>query len=152
MLYKDDNLPTIQLPALVEGRESLWGKTRESFRYAWKHYADKADWFLKADDDSFIVMENLRYVLSGQDPDQPVHLGHKFQITNANLGVHQANDSAIKAGYMQGGSGYVLSREALKRFIDKGIDDPKICQQDPVGPEDLEMGIYLFVLKLDNWY
>lgn len=52
MFYvKDTKLPTIGLP-VKEGRDGLWGKTREAFRYVWERYQDEVDWFLKADDDT----------------------------------------------------------------------------------------------------
>ena len=51
IIRSDSKLPTVQL-AVKEGRNRLWGKTREAFRYAWNQYQDKVDWFLKADDDT----------------------------------------------------------------------------------------------------
>lgn len=48
---QDPSLPTIKLP-VQEGRDNLWAKTKESFKYAYHKYKDQVDWFLKADDDT----------------------------------------------------------------------------------------------------
>ena len=47
----DEDLPTVKL-AVKEGRDNIWGKTREAFRYIWNNHRDQADWFFKADDDT----------------------------------------------------------------------------------------------------
>ena len=36
---------------------------QHAFRYAYRLLTDKADWFLRADDQTYIVMENLRFML-----------------------------------------------------------------------------------------
>ena len=73
----DPELGTVKLQ-VGEGRESLWGKTKKvkmgflesleivlpcskAFEYVHTHYFDDVDWFLKADDDTNIIMENLRW-------------------------------------------------------------------------------------------
>ena len=48
------------------------------------------DWYIKADDDTFLFMDNLRDFLKDKDPSNPVTYGYDF-------GVHVTN------GYHSGG-------------------------------------------------
>ena len=125
----DPNLPTINVN-VTEGRDNLWSKTKKSFAYMYEHYKDEADWFLKADDDTYTVVENLRYMLQPYDATEPIYFGCKFKYP----GVSQ--------GYMSGGAGYVLSKEALRRFVKQGLTDETglICRSDGGGFEDVELG------------
>ncbi|KAF4526494.1 hypothetical protein B566_EDAN013782 [Ephemera danica] len=122
----DTSLPSVALP-VKEGRNNLWAKTKEAFRYVYENYFDKADWFMKADDDTYVIVENLRYLLSVHEPSEPIYYGCRFK-------------PYVKQGYMSGGAGYVLSREALKRFVVDGIPNRKKCRHDNAGAEDVEMG------------
>ncbi|CAG5130206.1 unnamed protein product [Candidula unifasciata] len=108
-----------------EGREHLTAKTMKAVRYIYEHHFDDADWFMKADDDTYVIVENLRYFLSGQNTSEPVFFGHHFKLF-------------VKQGYYSGGGGYVLSKEALRRLGPKA-NDSSICRQDG-GSEDVELG------------
>nr|XP_045591743.1 glycoprotein-N-acetylgalactosamine 3-beta-galactosyltransferase 1-like [Procambarus clarkii] len=122
----DTQLGTIDL-GLGEGRNVLWGKTKAAFTYVYNNYLTQYDWFFKADDDTYAIMENMRYMLSLYDPNFPIYFGSRFR-------------KFTKQGYMSGGGGYVLSREALKQFVEVAQPDKKLCQQDNTGAEDAEMG------------
>ncbi|KRF98773.1 uncharacterized protein Dwil_GK28004 [Drosophila willistoni] len=124
---EDKELPTVKLD-VTEGRKNMWGKVMEAIKYVYKHHYNDADWFFKADDDTYAVVENLRYMLYPYNPQTPVYLGCKFNLY-------------IKQGYMSGGAGYVLSREALRQLAEKGIGNPKICTTTGVSEaEDFEIG------------
>ncbi len=123
---EDEELPAIQLD-VPEGRDFLWGKTREAFKYSYENYKNKVDWYLKADDDTFVVVENLRHLLHDRSSTDPVYYGRRFK-------------PYVSQGYMSGGAGYVLSKEAVRKFVETGLKDPSKCRDDPGGAEDLEMG------------
>ena len=124
---KNDSFPTVGLN-VSEGRHHLTAKSMHAFRHVYENYFDKADWFMKADDDTYVIVENLRYFLSGEDPKQPVFFGHHFK-TN------------VKQGYFSGGAGYTLSKEALRRFGEKS-SNALICRPDG-GFEDVELCKYM---------
>ncbi|XP_022079968.1 uncharacterized protein LOC110973433 [Acanthaster planci] len=125
----DPAFPTVKVEA-PEGRQFLWRKTRGAFKYVYDHHLNDADWFLKADDDTYVVLENLRYLLADKNPNDPVFYGRKFK-------------PYVKQGYMSGGAGYVLSKAALKLAVEKAFPNPDLCRSDARAAgaaEDVEMG------------
>jgi len=131
---KDEELDAVALP-VGEGRNNLWGKTKEAFKYIYEHHINDADWFLKADDDTYTIVENMRYMLYPYNPETPVYFGCKFK-------------PYVKQGYMSGGAGYVLSREAVRRFVVEALPNPKLCKEDNTGAEDVEIGKCLQNVKV----
>ncbi|KAH8387748.1 hypothetical protein KR093_009366 [Drosophila rubida] len=129
----DDELETIILTK-PDHYEVLWGKTKEAFSYIYEHKRHEADWFLKADDDTYVFMENMRHMLYPYSPDEPIYFGYNYKIP----GSTQKN-----ATYMSGGSGYVLSREALRLFV-LGLNDSSKCRSQDDSAEDVEAGNCLF--------
>ncbi|XP_046551541.1 glycoprotein-N-acetylgalactosamine 3-beta-galactosyltransferase 1-B-like [Haliotis rubra] len=98
-----------------EGRNHLTEKTLGGYHYVYENHFDDCDWFFKADDDTYLIAENLRLFLADFDTNKPIYFGHHFK-------------AIIKQGYSSGGSGLVVSKEALRRFGLQG-HDPKICRQ-----------------------
>jgi glycoprotein-N-acetylgalactosamine 3-beta-galactosyltransferase len=69
-------------------------------------------------------------MLYAYSPSQPIYFGCKFK-------------PYVKQGYMSGGAGYVLSKEAVIRFVEQAIPNGKKCRQDHKGAEDVEIGLCL---------
>ena len=65
---------------------------------------------MKADDDTYVILENLRFLLSDYNSSDPIWFGCEFKVI-------------VKEGYMSGGAGYVLSKEAVRRFVTRGMGD-----------------------------
>ena len=74
----DDDLPSVKLK-VGEGRDNLWGKTKLSFRHVYQHHFEDYDWFVKADDDTYMIIENLRYLLKDHNSSHPIYFGRKFK-------------------------------------------------------------------------
>jgi glycoprotein-N-acetylgalactosamine 3-beta-galactosyltransferase len=74
----DPTLPAVKV-CKIEDRHHLWCKTKEGLRYAYENYLDEADWFLKADDDTYVIVDNLKYFLSFYDQNNPIYFGCKFR-------------------------------------------------------------------------
>ncbi|XP_056154769.1 glycoprotein-N-acetylgalactosamine 3-beta-galactosyltransferase 1 [Lampris incognitus] len=128
----ETDFPTVGLN-VTEGRSQLYWKTIRAFQYIHQNHLGNADWFLKADDDTFVVVENLRLALSRYDPEKPLYLGRRFT-------------PFIRQGYMSGGAGYVLSKEALRRFI-RGFESQECNHYSDI--EDMALGKCMETMKVE---
>ncbi|OON22081.1 hypothetical protein X801_02017, partial [Opisthorchis viverrini] len=109
-----------------EVRSHLWVKMRKILRELY-HVADDYDYFYKADDDTYAFVSNLRQFLAAEDePSEPVMWGYRWM-------------RLCPGGYFSGGSGYVLTREALKRIVERAIDRHPDCPTTDEDKEDVKM-------------
>ncbi|KAF6200235.1 hypothetical protein GE061_006538 [Apolygus lucorum] len=132
------NLSTILMPESIQDTyNKLWEKVTYGMAHAYSKYFD-FDWFLKADDDTYVVMENLRKFLSGYNTSKPLLLGCRLdtQVDNTSLRIP---GNATNSTFMSGGAGYVLSREALRLFVEVAHQDPR-CVDRFTWAEDINMG------------
>ena len=62
----------------------LSNKMSEIYYYLYKHHLVEFDWFMKADTDTYVVAENLRYMLSDYKTSQAIFFGQHFRVSLIN--------------------------------------------------------------------
>lgn len=65
---------------IPDKRGRLTGKMRKALEYVYNRLNNSYDWVLKADDDTFVIMENLKHFLSLVDPQLPVYAGFHLKV------------------------------------------------------------------------
>ena len=118
-------LPIAPIKNITAGYEHLTQKSTLAFLFAYEHHFNDFDWFIKADDDTYLFVDNLRTFLSDKNSSDPVTFGYNFKVI-------------VFKGYHSGGGSYVLSRESLRRFYEAHQDPKSGCRKDG-GAEDAEV-------------
>jgi hypothetical protein len=122
----------IRLPAAAEsgGRSRLFVKVLAMWAHVAEVYAHQYDFFLKADDDTYVNLPRLQRELAGMDPDVPAYFGAKrFSASLVGTGRPMPLwplKSSLKFGH--GGAGYLLSRGALRALGAAGF---RACLTSP---------------------
>ena len=75
-------LPFLPIGNISSGRQYLTHKVNTAFLVAYQHYLNDFDWFVKSDDDTYILVENLRAFLAKQNATEPVTFGYNFKVTH----------------------------------------------------------------------
>jgi len=117
-----------------EDPDSLWGRIKAALSYVDDNIIEDFDWVLKADDDTYVIVENLRYLLSSYDPSQPIWFGRHL------------TKGGVPEWYMSGSAGFALSRGAVRSFVRDGIRTPREpppCKREAQGLEDVDLGLCL---------
>lgn len=126
-----NNINILKPPGMIDdGYQKLTDKVFSAFKYVYNVYHDY-DWYLKADDDSFIFVDNLRKFLSDKNSSNPVSYGYDFKVI-------------VDYGYHSGGGSYLLSNNALKRIGQKLHDNYSFCPN--TGTEDVDVAKCLRML------
>jgi glycoprotein-N-acetylgalactosamine 3-beta-galactosyltransferase len=128
----------------------LWLKHREVVQYVYDHYRHDYDWFYKADDDAYVIVDNFRAYLRRPEivmnhKRQPMHLGKRFNLT-ADRVRDLIQDKQLAARWWKrwdrlvfnsGGPGYAMNRLFLDKFVASMKD--KSCLSESwaeYSPED----------------
>nr|XP_021489789.1 chondroitin sulfate synthase 3-like [Meriones unguiculatus] len=106
-------LPVIELP----GVDDSYPPQKKSFmmiKYMHDHYLDKYEWFMRADDDVYIIGDKLEEFLRSLNSSKPLYLGQTGLGNTEELGK-----LGLEPGenFCMGGPGMIFSREVLRRMV-----------------------------------
>lgn len=82
------------------------------------------DWLLKADDDTYVIMENLKWFLKDHCSDESKTYG--FNLKYKGIQFHS------------GGGGYVISAKVINKLGIALLNDKNFCDMN-IGTEDVEV-------------
>ncbi|CAJ0931858.1 unnamed protein product, partial [Mesorhabditis belari] len=116
-------IPHVYWPEL-HTRDHSWEKIRKVFNYVAEKYPRKFDWYLRADDDAYIVVDNLRAFLSKHSPNVPHYFGYRWNYFS-------------EQGYADGGA-YVLSKPTVEAF-NRVMKNNELCPDFHRAEEDQEI-------------
>jgi glycoprotein-N-acetylgalactosamine 3-beta-galactosyltransferase len=155
---EDLSIPTVRIMA-PPLHETLWQKHREIVRMLVREYTEgDFDWILKCDDDTFVIMENLKQLLLSSlvrnlPRDEPAILGHRMTLQWWEmqrpmepyaehdplnilelLRVKAATSSHGGLYYTPGGGGYLMNWAYIKKL--EASFDEHYCLPNEVVPDD----------------
>ncbi|CAD5213388.1 unnamed protein product [Bursaphelenchus xylophilus] len=117
------DVPHVYFP-MMNTRDHSWEKIRRVFRFAFEDMEKKYDWYLRADDDAYVLVDNARTLVKEHDPEKPAVLGYRWGFFEPR-------------GYVDGGV-YIVSRAGMKVFNDIMKNDT-ICPDFHRAEEDQEI-------------
>jgi hypothetical protein len=80
-----EQIPIAPIKNITPGYDHLTQKSVLAFLFAYENYINDFDWFVKADDDTYLIVDNLRTFLSEKNSSDPVTFGYNFKVINADL-------------------------------------------------------------------
>jgi glycoprotein-N-acetylgalactosamine 3-beta-galactosyltransferase len=108
----DPNMPFVYLN-ITDKYERITDKTLKTIEYIYDNLMNDFDWLVRANDDTYIIVENLRLFLANKCPDEKINYGKLLKYNRFKKKYTSGNNSA---GFLQGGSGLIISRESLGLF------------------------------------
>ena len=128
----DPKFPAIKVTNRT-GYYEVWAKTRKGMELLYSKYLNKFDWFFKADDDTYVIMDNLRKFLFKKDSKRLEFYGKVM-----------TNGRSVE-GYLQGGAGYAFGNRALQKLVEEGFAKRAKCQREDFSAhsDDVFLGLCL---------
>ena len=141
----DPRMPFVYLN-MTDKYQSITEKTLKTIMYTYENLMDDFDWLVRANDDTFLILENLRSFLANKCRDERVIYGKILKMNYANRQIYTSGDNT--RGFLQGGSGVLISNEAVKLFAQAMKNDSKFCTMIHGNLEDQEISDCLRKLNI----
>ncbi|KAH9094057.1 hypothetical protein Ae201684P_016673 [Aphanomyces euteiches] len=158
---EDPTLPTVHVVA-PPTHDHLWQKHRHVVRLLAREFDAQAyDWIFKCDDDTYVLVDNLKYFLSRKDLAQPALYGHRMTLQPWEMQKAFGDKSALPREYRYfirqvaaetkqqgglyytpGGAGYAFNHEHLMRLV-SNLDEP-YCLPDTIVPDDWAVSFCMY--------
>ena len=115
-----------------EAYANMWQKVRSMWSYAYDHYLEDYDYFHISGDDSFVVVDNMKAFLNGEQINRLLN-GHLDTFSKQQYQASKQWETKRprplllgtpllhgKSVFPQGGGGYTLNREAVRLMVQEG--------------------------------
>ncbi len=73
-------VPIAPIKNITAGYDHLTQKSTLAFLFAYENYLNDFEWFIKADDDTYLFVDHLKTFLSEQNSSEPVTFGYNFKV------------------------------------------------------------------------
>uniref|UniRef100_K3X1T7 N-acetylgalactosaminide beta-1,3-galactosyltransferase n=1 Tax=Globisporangium ultimum (strain ATCC 200006 / CBS 805.95 / DAOM BR144) TaxID=431595 RepID=K3X1T7_GLOUD len=150
---------------VVADHNHLWQKHKASLKYVYEHFRHDFDWFYKADDDAYVILENLRNYLRRPEilnnyKKEPMQMGHRFNLTQELVSYYIVDDN-LEAKWRDkwerwvfnsGGPGYAMNRKYLDKIV--SILPDKTCLSDSYSemlPDDASISFCMMWYNVFPW-
>ena len=115
--------PTIGMN-VTSGKNHISTKARNAWTYVYKRHLSDFEYFVKCDEDTFLIIENLKRYMAKRDPEKPEFFGCRLYYTF----------KGYKFIYHSGGPGIVLSRKSVQIMVERAFSNKTHnCMPDGIG-------------------
>jgi glycoprotein-N-acetylgalactosamine 3-beta-galactosyltransferase len=105
-----------------------------AYKHIYNHYNDY-DWYIKADDNTFVLVDNLRSFLKTKNPGDLLSYGYNYRVN-------------VEGGYQSGGPGVVFGNKVMRLLGKKLNEDNNDCSNSGPGNSDVDLRICLRSVKV----
>lgn len=119
-----------------QGRyKGIWQRVRSILGYYYDNFLDEYDFILLCGDDTYVIMENLKSLLTS--PEFVTHAGGPTYPQPVSAGIwvhpHWLKEYTDDFYFLGGGAGYILSRSAVRALVETVFP---VCHNTKVGAEE----------------